>query len=66
MSTPKKQISRRRTGNRRSHLLEQLTKAVNKRSPVKVLNRRQKKLAKMAVANWQSENAKVKTKIAKK
>jgi len=35
MGKPKKRTSSRRTGMRRSHLLEKLTKRVNAKSPVK-------------------------------
>ncbi len=35
MGKPKKRTSSRRTGMRRSHLLEKLTKRVNSKSPVK-------------------------------
>ena len=49
MGQPKKKTSRRRTGNRRSHFMGQLAKAVNQRSSVKVHSprtaRRLKKLA---------------------
>jgi len=36
MGKPKKRTSSRRTGMRRSHLLEKLAKRVNAKSPVKV------------------------------
>ena len=49
MAQPKKQTSRSKTGHRRSHLLGQLTRAVNKNSPVKVYSHRQRRqLKKMA------------------
>ena len=35
MGKPKKQTSPRRTGNRRSHLIIKLARAVNAKSPVK-------------------------------
>jgi ribosomal protein L32 len=35
MGKPKKRTSSRRTGMRRSHLVEKLTKRVNAKSPVK-------------------------------
>ena len=37
MGQPKQQTTRRRTGNRRSHLLAKLQRAVNRTSPVKVV-----------------------------
>ena len=37
MAQPKKQSSPRKTGMRRSHLVEKLAKRVNGHSPVKVL-----------------------------
>ncbi len=37
MGQPKKQTSRRKTGLRRSHLVLKLARAVNAKSPVKVL-----------------------------
>lgn len=40
MGQPKKQTSPRKTGLRRSHLRLELARAVNKRSPVKVLTTR--------------------------
>lgn len=36
MGKPKKRTTPRRTGNRRSHLVSKLAKAVNAKSPVKV------------------------------
>lgn len=36
MGKPKKRTSSRRTGMRRSHLLSELAKSVNSKSPVKV------------------------------
>ena len=36
MGKPKKQTTRRRTGNRRSHHFAKLARAVNRASPVKV------------------------------
>ena len=42
MGKPKKRTSSRRTGMRRSHLLEKLTKRVNAKSPVKVVTRKPK------------------------
>lgn len=41
MGQPKKQTTRRRTGNRRSHLVNKLARMVNAKSPVKV--RREKR-----------------------
>ncbi|MCA9348845.1 hypothetical protein KC878_01735 [Candidatus Saccharibacteria bacterium] len=35
MGKPKKQTTKRRTGNRRSHLVLKLARAVNAKSPVK-------------------------------
>lgn len=37
MAQPKKQTSPRRTGNRRSHLVLELARRVNGKSPVKVV-----------------------------
>lgn len=37
MGKPKQQTSPRRTGNRRSHLILQLAKRVNSKSPVKAV-----------------------------
>ena len=37
MAQPKQKTTRRRTGNRRSHLLAKLQRAVNRTSPVKVV-----------------------------
>ncbi len=37
MGKPKKRTSSRRTGMRRSHLVSNLAKAVNAKSPVKVI-----------------------------
>lgn len=45
MAQPKKQSSPRKTGLRRSHLVQKLVKRVNGLSPVKVITNR-KKLAK--------------------
>ncbi|MEM6998104.1 MAG: hypothetical protein AAF413_04300 [Patescibacteria group bacterium] len=36
MGKPKKKTSSRRTGNRRSHLVRKLARAVNRTSPVRV------------------------------
>ena len=38
MAQPKQQTTRRRTGNRRSHLFAKLQRAVNRTSPVKVVS----------------------------
>jgi len=43
---PKKRTSSRRTGSRRSHLVEKLAKRVNAKSPVKVGAKDSKKDAK--------------------
>jgi ribosomal protein L32 len=45
MGKPKKRTSPRRTGMRRSHLVEKLARSVNSRSPVKVITSK-KQLAK--------------------
>lgn len=46
MAQPKKQSSPRKTGMRRSHLVEKLAKRVNGHSPVKVLIGKKKSLTK--------------------
>lgn len=51
MGKPKKRTTPRRTGNRRSHLVLKLARAVNAKSPVKAYTTRKesgKKLAKTA------------------
>ncbi len=50
MGKPKKRTSPRRTGMRRSHLVEKLARRVNGRSPVKVITSK-KRLAKSANDN---------------
>jgi hypothetical protein len=40
MGKPKKRTTSRRTGNRRSHLVVKLARAVNAKSPVKVFTTR--------------------------
>ncbi len=40
MGKPKKRTSPRRTGMRRSHLVEKLARRVNARSPVKVITKK--------------------------
>jgi ribosomal protein L32 len=48
MGKPKKQTSHRRTGQRRSHLVLKLARAVNGKSPVKVFTTRRETGAKKA------------------
>ena len=53
-TVPKKQMSRRRSGHRRSHLIGRLAKTVNARSPVKVYSPRlAKKMKRLAQAKKQ-------------
>ncbi len=40
MGQPKKRTTHRRTGNRRSHMVNKLARVVNARSPVKVDTRK--------------------------
>lgn len=42
MAQPKKQSSPRKTGLRRSHLVQKLAKVVNGRSPVQVITNKRK------------------------
>lgn len=48
MAQPKKQSSPRKTGLRRSHLVQKLVKRVNGSSPVKVITNRKKLAKKLA------------------
>lgn len=48
MGKPKKRTSARRTGSRRSHLLIELARAVNRTSPVKAFTTRRESGKKLA------------------
>ena len=50
MGQPKKKTTRRRTGNRRSHLMGKLAREVNRHSPVRVTRRTRRQLQRLAAA----------------
>lgn len=50
MGQPKKKTTRRRTGNRRSHLMGKLAREVNRHSPVRVTRRTRRQLQKLEAA----------------
>ena len=50
MGQPKKKTTRRRTGNRRSHLMGQLARQVNRHSPVKVSRRTRRQIKRLEQA----------------
>lgn len=50
MGQPKKKTTRRRTGNRRSHLMGQLAREVNRHSPVRVNRRTRRQLRQLEAA----------------
>jgi hypothetical protein len=58
MGKPKKRTSPRATGARRSHLILKLARAVNKKSPIKVITTRRETGKKLATATKAAKPAK--------